>query len=129
MGELRSRSEASSQETVALHDRLSTLQSEYQVALRQHQDSAQAKVEELSGELDRLDAQLEKANHDLEETLAVNASLNKELQAALKNPASPRAAGGTAASSSGDYSRLQAELEQCVLSLLSFSLRARSSSY
>ncbi|GAA5912164.1 hypothetical protein JCM8208_000921 [Rhodotorula glutinis] len=111
MGELRSRSEASSQETVALHDRLSALQSEYQVALRQHQDSAQAKVEELSSELDRLDAQLDKANHDLEETLAVNASLNKELQAALKSPASPRAAGGAAASS-GDYSRLQAELEQ-----------------
>ncbi|GAA5847726.1 hypothetical protein JCM9279_005001 [Rhodotorula babjevae] len=111
MGELRSRSEASSQETVALHDRLSALQSEYQVALRQNQDSAQAKVEELSGELDRLDAQLEKANHDLEETLAVNASLNKELQAALKSPASPRAVGGAAASPS-DYSRLQAELEQ-----------------
>ncbi|KPV72220.1 uncharacterized protein RHOBADRAFT_56037 [Rhodotorula graminis WP1] len=111
MGELRSRSEASSQETVALHDRLSALQNEYQVALRQHQDSAQAKVEELSTELDQLDAKLDKANHDLEETLAVNASLNKELQAALKNPALPRAAGG-AATSSGDYSRLQAELEQ-----------------
>lgn len=79
-------------------------------------------MQELSNELDRLDAQLEKANHDLEETLAVNASLNKELQAALKSPTSPRAAGGAA--SSGDYSRLQAELEQCGSLLVLLSVRS-----
>ncbi|BGP39376.1 hypothetical protein JCM10449v2_003314 [Rhodotorula kratochvilovae] len=107
--ELRTHSETSSREAEELQQRLAALQGEYQHTLRQQQDEAQGKVQELSAELDRLDAQLEKANHDLEETLVVNASLNKELQAALKGPTSPRAGGANA---SEDYSRLQAELEQ-----------------
>ncbi|GAA5828828.1 hypothetical protein JCM3770_005840, partial [Rhodotorula araucariae] len=107
--ELRAHSEASSRETEELHQRLGALQSEFQQTLRHHQEEAQGKVQELTEELRDLDAQLEKAHHDLEETLAVNASLNQELQAAVKGTTLPRVAGANA---SEDYSRLQAELEQ-----------------
>lgn len=108
--ELRHASDSSTRETEQLQQRMATLQSEYQQTIRQQQDEALGKVQQLETELNRLDAQLEKANHDLEETLAVNASLNKELQAALKSPTSPRLAGGAPAAE--DLSRLQAELEQ-----------------
>ncbi|GAA5977746.1 hypothetical protein JCM11641_001396 [Rhodosporidiobolus odoratus] len=90
-----------------LRQRMDDLQTEYQRTLREQQSEAQAKARELSDELGRLDQELEKAHGELEETLAVNASLNKELQTALKNPTSPRSG-----QSNEDHSRLQAELEQ-----------------
>ncbi|GAA5906771.1 hypothetical protein JCM6882_003297 [Rhodosporidiobolus microsporus] len=106
---LRQQAESATQQHDDLQQRMSQLQSEYQQTLREQQQEASAKVEELTTEVGKLDQELEKAHHDLEETLAVNASLNKELQAALKNPGSPRAGGS---SSTEDVSRLQAELEQ-----------------
>ncbi|BGP15347.1 hypothetical protein JCM10213_003428 [Rhodosporidiobolus nylandii] len=106
---LRSQHESSTRERDDLKQRMDDLQAEYQRTLREQQQEAQGKVQELTSELGKLDQELEKAHSELEETLAVNASLNKELQAALKNPSSPRSG-----SSAGheDYSRLQAELEQ-----------------
>ncbi|GAA5993422.1 hypothetical protein JCM5350_006875 [Sporobolomyces pararoseus] len=86
-----------------------SLQSEFQRNLRDQQAESAAKIKELNDELSKLDEELEKAHADLEETHAVNASLNKELQSALKNPASPRL-GSHAASE--DVTRLQADLEQ-----------------
>ncbi|GAA6018429.1 hypothetical protein JCM11491_006994 [Sporobolomyces phaffii] len=86
-----------------------SLQSEFQRNLRDQQAESATKIKELNDELSKLDEELEKAHADLEETHAVNASLNKELQSALKNPASPRL-GSHAASE--DVHRLQADLEQ-----------------
>ncbi|BGP07397.1 Tip elongation aberrant protein 1 [Rhodotorula toruloides] len=111
--ELRGLSESSSQETQELHQRLAALQAKYQQTVRQHEEQSHSKVSSLEAEVDKLHADLAKAQHDLEETLAVNASLNKELQSALKNPASPRigsAAGFTGGSE--DVARLHTELEQ-----------------
>ncbi|GAA5941772.1 uncharacterized protein JCM15063_002666 [Sporobolomyces koalae] len=87
----------------------SSVQTELERNLRDHQSDAAAKIKELNDELSKLDEELEKAQADLEETHAVNASLNKELQSALKNPTSPRLGSHPA---SEDVNRLQAELEQ-----------------
>lgn len=126
--ELRSVSESSSRETQELHQRLATLQAEYQQTVRQHEEDSHSKVSSLEAEVDKLHADLAKAQHELEETLAVNASLNKELQSALKNPTSPRI--GSAAGFAGgseDVARLHTELEQCVgACLVSLNIRPRS---
>ncbi|GAA5841877.1 hypothetical protein JCM11251_005408 [Rhodosporidiobolus azoricus] len=106
---LRQQAESSSRQHDDLQLRMTQLQGEYQQTLREQQQEANNKVQELTNEIGKLDQELEKAHHDLEETLAVNASLNKELQAALKNPNSPHAG---ANSSSDDVARLQAELDQ-----------------
>lgn len=65
-------------------------------------------VEALQSELVHLDTSLGQAHHELEETLAVNNSLNQELTAALKSStASPRSiAGGT----DSEIHRLETEL-------------------
>ncbi|GAA6017300.1 hypothetical protein JCM10207_003686 [Rhodosporidiobolus poonsookiae] len=106
---LRQQAESSTRQHDELQQRMEQLQGEYQRTLRDQQLEAQQKVDELSTELGRLDQELEKAQNELEETLTVNASLNKELQAALKNPSATRS--GSAAGGE-DTSRLQAELEQ-----------------
>ncbi|KAM0789070.1 hypothetical protein ACM66B_003133 [Microbotryomycetes sp. NB124-2] len=68
--------------------------------------SSSARADELNKEVTRLDQELDKARHDLEETLAINASLNQELTAALKHSSPNRSAGG------GDVTRLESELIQ-----------------
>ncbi|CEQ40571.1 SPOSA6832_02191 [Sporobolomyces salmonicolor] len=100
--DLRSSADASSRQAEELQRTMASLQADYQRTLREQQAEAAAKVKELN-------VKLEQAHHDLEETHGVNASLNQELQTALKNPSSPRIGshGG-----SEDLNRLQAELEQ-----------------
>ncbi|GAA6059796.1 hypothetical protein JCM10212_003691 [Sporobolomyces blumeae] len=107
--EHRSKSESSARQVEDHQRSMSALQSEFQRNLRESQAESQHKIDELNEELSRLDQELEKAHADLEETLAVNASLNKELQTALKNPASPRLGSQPG---SEDVQRLQTELEQ-----------------
>ncbi|GAA6036042.1 hypothetical protein JCM8097_006582 [Rhodosporidiobolus ruineniae] len=109
--DLHAASETSSRQHEELQQRMDQLQAEYQRTLREQQDEAGHKVAELQSEVGKLDQELEKAHAELEETLAVNASLNKELQTALKNPGSPRSGGGA---SSEDISRLQADLDQAL---------------
>ncbi|GAA5904740.1 uncharacterized protein JCM6883_003890 [Sporobolomyces salmoneus] len=105
----RSNHESTSRQLEEHQRSAASLQAEFQRNLRDQQAESAAKIKELNDELSKLDEELEKAQADLEETHAVNASLNKELQTALKNPASPRL-GSHAASE--DVTRLQADLEQ-----------------
>ncbi|GAA5871363.1 hypothetical protein JCM8547_002646 [Rhodosporidiobolus lusitaniae] len=109
VSELQHHADASQRETEQLQQRMQQLQNEYQQTLREQQQEAQGKVRELESEVGKLDEELGRASKELEETLAVNASLNKELQTALKNPSSPRS---NSSSGGEDHSRLQAELEQ-----------------
>ncbi|GAA5956541.1 hypothetical protein JCM3765_003477 [Sporobolomyces pararoseus] len=105
----RSNHESTSRQLEEHQRNAASLQSEFQRNLRDQQAESAAKIKELNDELSKLDEELEKAHADLEETHAVNASLNKELQSALKNPTSPRLGSHSA---SEDVTRLQADLEQ-----------------
>lgn len=89
------------QELEHLRTRVDELQSTAEASARE--------VEQLRQHMAHLQSQLDKAHGELEETLAVNASLNKELQSALKNPTSPRQGGSN---SSEAYTSLQAEFDQ-----------------
>lgn len=73
-----------SSENEELQHRLLTLQSDYEHRLRDQQTATTAEVNHLQDELQKLDQELDKAQHELEETHAINASLNYELTSALK---------------------------------------------
>lgn len=78
--------------------------------LRQAAQTSAREVEDLKIRMSVLQQQLGKARGELEETLAINASLNAELQAALRNNASP-SQGAT------NLSSLHLELDQCAHAL------------
>ncbi|KAK4057765.1 hypothetical protein OIO90_000984 [Microbotryomycetes sp. JL221] len=85
-----------------LQRKLSGLQTEHERA----RSASNSKAEELSKEVSRLDHELDKARHDLEETLSINASLNQELTAALKNSSPNRS------TDDANLTRLEGELAQ-----------------
>jgi len=96
------------QEREDLQRRLTGLQTEHERALDDHREEHDRQVQEIEAELANVKDRLASAHHDLEETLAVNASLNQSLTSALKDPASPR---GTASASGASLATLEAELE------------------
>lgn len=86
----------SESENQALHKQIQSVQQDYEGKLREHQESTSRTIQALEAELAQLGLALEKSQHDLAETHAVNASLNQELTSALMNaPTSPRSAKGT----------------------------------
>ncbi|KAK4704660.1 hypothetical protein P7C70_g1551, partial [Phenoliferia sp. Uapishka_3] len=74
-----------SSEHEALQVRMSGLQQDYDRRLREQKATTGAKIQELQEELSSLDSQVEMAQRELEETHAINASLNQELKAAVSN--------------------------------------------
>lgn len=104
LADLQQNKELHSVESNDLQRRLGAMHSEHE----RKTTETSATVRELQAEVRRLEQSLDKANHELEETLAVNDSLNQELTAALNHPASPRA--GTNGSS--DPRKLENELIQ-----------------
>lgn len=86
MHDLSASSAKASADNEDLRHQMSTLESDYERKLQEQKDESASQVRELETQLDHLDKELEKAQHDLEETLAVNNSLNQELTSALKSP-------------------------------------------
>ena len=82
---------ASSAKTSSDHEELQRrvvgLQGDYERRMREQKADTAAKMRELQEELTSLDTQLDKANRELDETHAINDSLNKELTLALANGA------------------------------------------
>ncbi|KAL8290164.1 hypothetical protein RQP46_003103 [Phenoliferia psychrophenolica] len=80
---------ASSAKTSSDHEdlqrRMAGLQTDYERRLREQKADTGAKIRELQEELTSLDTQLDKAQRELDDTHAVNASLNKELTSALSS--------------------------------------------
>ncbi|SCV70632.1 BQ2448_3394 [Microbotryum intermedium] len=87
---------------------VSSLRDEHARTLQASRMQSEQQLHQLTGEVTRLDKELSKAQNDLEETLAVNASLNKELKSALKSTGSSiRGSPGA-----DEMGRLEAELTQ-----------------
>lgn len=91
--DVRFTSEKTAADNEALQLQMAKLQDEHESQLHQRGTESSMKLMELEDELTRLDAELDRAHHDLEETHAVNNSLNKELRTALSSPTA-RSAGG-----------------------------------
>ncbi|SCZ97771.1 BZ3500_MvSof-1268-A1-R1_Chr7-3g09572 [Microbotryum saponariae] len=91
-----------------LERQITSLREEHTRTLQTSRVQSEQQLHQMTGEVTRLDKELRKAQNDLEETLAVNASLNKELTSALKNTGS-----STRGSRGADeMGRLEAELTQ-----------------
>lgn len=73
VAELGASQQRSVDERAELERHISAVQAEQE----RTRSAADAQLLELRGDVKRLDQQLAKAHHDLEETLAVNASLNQ----------------------------------------------------
>ena len=106
---------------------MASLQTDYERRLREQKADTSAKIRELQEELTSLDTQLDKAQRELDETHAINASLNKELTTALSsNGSHPAHAEELAAAQKKTewLKRENAQLEKrceiaCVIDLLS----------
>lgn len=107
MHDLSATSAKASTENAELQRRMSALQSDYERRLQEEKDESASQLRELETQLDGLDKELEKVQHDLEETLAVNNSLNQELTSALKSPTTSTRSMGV---DNSELQRLEQEL-------------------
>ena len=88
MADLRTSSENSAADNEELQLQIARLHAEYENQFQQRRIESTNQLNALEEEITRLDSELLRANHEIDETLAVNNSLNQELKSAMKNSGS-----------------------------------------